>query len=720
MLIICRCCDKIYRKINWCPSPSRKRDSSTSDANLEKSLIRGNLSTQMESAVQDKPILTIDTNQILVPKQITGPSTDNNNISPRQRWTKEENVALFKCYCKAIDKKMSKVKGTYEIWRNKNLNTRLYLIPLTLSNQRRLVERTLTNREKENIRKTVSEETEETVTETEEEIPTTEEEVPTEPEEIDDPNDINLNEEQSNMLDELIVSYEHAKMISFEERIIPNRFNMHKDNKIRMENMNKIITFGLNKSYIKVTNILDMNTLHYVAATTLAGAKENKKSTTKAKFNPNGIIDEEISKVRTWIGRITATAQNNKLTLKVKKYLKGENADKILHRLKMKLDALCKRRKTQIANKTRFQNNKLFKHNQKAFYAKLRNGDEGEKITEPPTKEDIQKYWGGLFGDKLMHNKKAEWLNDEMKDMEKIEEAVWVDISPEKLTLAAKKLSNWKAPGLDLVQNFWIKYLYALHPLLAEHFNQEMYEDENKSEWMTGGKTTLIHKKGSTKQANNYRPITCLPTYYKLLTLILTDNIYEHVTENNILPIEQKGVRRKARGCKDHLLLDKIIMEDAKKKGRNLSVMWIDYKKAYDSIPHSWLIAMMRIYKIDERTIRFIIKTMPKWRTKIHLPHNEGCLVTGDITFLRGIFQGDTLSPLLFCLALAPIKSILRRANIGYKIGGTKVSNLLYIDDLKCYAKDDKEMERCRALLEAFSADIGMTFGLKKKCCGTY
>ena len=142
--------------------------------------------------------------------------------------------------------------------------------------------------------------------------------------------------------------------------------------------------------------------------------------------------------------------------------------------------------------------------------------------------------------------------------------------------------------------------------------------------------------------------------------------------------------------------------------------MWVDYKKAYDSIPHSWLIEMMKIYKIDKQTINFITKFMPSWRTKIHLPHVNGCLTTEDITFLRGIFQGDTLSPLLFCLALAPIRNILKKANIGYKIGNTKVSNLLYIDDLKCYAKDDVEMERCRALIEEFSADIAMTFGLQK------
>ena len=105
---------------------------------------------------------------------------------------------------------------------------------------------------------------------------------------------------------------------------------------------------------------------------------------------------------------------------------------------------------------------------------------------------------------------------------------------------------------------------------------------------------------------------------------------------------------------------------------------------------------------------------MKKWKTKISLPHKDGCIVSDQITFLTGIFQGDTFSPLLFCLALAPIRNILKRAEVGYKIAGEKLSNLLYIDDLKAYAKDATEMERCRALISEFSDDIMMTFGLDK------
>ena len=162
------------------------------------------------------------------------------------------------------------------------------------------------------------------------------------------------------------------------------------------------------------------------------------------------------------------------------------------------------------------------------------------------------------------------------------------------------------------------------------------------------------------------------------------------------------------------MLLDKIITEDAIKKKRNVSMMWVDYKKAYDSIPHSWLMKMFNLYKIDKITSKFITELMPTWCTKTYLHHAKGTISTDDIKYRRGIFQGDTLSPLLFCLCLVPITNILKRAGYGYKIGDKKVSNLLYIDDLKIYAKDDIQMERCKALIQEFSDDITMEFGIEK------
>ena len=68
--------------------------------------------------------------------------------------------------------------------------------------------------------------------------------------------------------------------------------------------------------------------------------------------------------------------------------------------------------------------------------------------------------------------------------------------------------------------------------------------------WLTCGQTVLLFKKGDSKIAKNYRPITCLPTLYNLITLLLMNRVYEHVTALGILPLEQKGCCCRARGRK--------------------------------------------------------------------------------------------------------------------------------------------------------------------------
>ena len=55
----------------------------------------------------------------------------------------------------------------------------------------------------------------------------------------------------------------------------------------------------------------------------------------------------------------------------------------------------------------------------------------------------------------------------------------------------------------------------------------------------------------------------------------------------------------------------------------------------------------------------------------------------------RGIFQGDSLSPLLFVICMIPLTKVLRKIKAGYVIkeGNLKVNHLLFIDDLKLFGK---------------------------------
>ena len=70
--------------------------------------------------------------------------------------------------------------------------------------------------------------------------------------------------------------------------------------------------------------------------------------------------------------------------------------------------------------------------------------------------------------------------------------------------------------------------------------------------WMTTGKTILCQKDpGKGNAVNNYRPISCLPLMWKLMTGIIANSVYEYLEMYNLLPVEQKGCLRNSQGTKD-------------------------------------------------------------------------------------------------------------------------------------------------------------------------
>ena len=209
------------------------------------------------------------------------------------------------------------------------------------------------------------------------------------------------------------------------------------------------------------------------------------------------------------------------------------------------------------------------------------------------------------------------------------------------------------------------------------------------SSWLTNGITFLLPENDETDEPKNYLPITCLSTTYQLLTSIITESAYSHLDLNNILPLEQKGCRRGSYGCKDQLLINKMIQENCYKTKRNLSTAWIDYRKAFDSVPHSWILKSLELYKISPVIINFLKHSMTQWKTTLYLSHANGTAKSQKVSIRRGIFQGDSISPLLFCIPLIPLSQELNNANYRYKIKEDKFNHLFYMDDLELFAKDD-------------------------------
>ena len=109
-------------------------------------------------------------------------------------------------------------------------------------------------------------------------------------------------------------------------------------------------------------------------------------------------------------------------------------------------------------------------------------------------------------------------------------------------------------------------------------------------------------------------------------------------------------------------------MEHAIKARQNLSMACVDYQKAYYSVPRDWILESLKIYGINTVIIHFLVATMAIWGMGIR-----------DIHIQRGIFQGDSLSPLLFVIVLNPLSWLLNKECKGYAVNGMQITHLVYM-----------------------------------------
>ena len=119
-----------------------------------------------------------------------------------------------------------------------------------------------------------------------------------------------------------------------------------------------------------------------------------------------------------------------------------------------------------------------------------------------------------------------------------------------------------------------------MHERIATQLNEILEGTKEIPSWMTYGRTVLCQKDTVTGNCvESFTPITCLPLMWKLLTRIISEDMYCFMENENLLSEAQKHCRR-SRGTKDQLLIDKTILKDCRKRRTNLAMAWIDYRKA--------------------------------------------------------------------------------------------------------------------------------------------
>lgn len=122
-----------------------------------------------------------------------------------------------------------------------------------------------------------------------------------------------------------------------------------------------------------------------------------------------------------------------------------------------------------------------------------------------------------------------------------------------------------------------------------------------------------------------------------------------------------------------------MILKESASRRKNLASGPIDYMKAYDMIPHPWILEYFGLVSTTQNIKNLLANSM--YESKTELTSNGQSL--GNVNIKRGIFQGDSLYLLLIVIAIILITLILRKCEAGYSNGNNiKINHLLFKDDL--------------------------------------
>lgn len=354
---------------------------------------------------------------------------------------------------------------------------------------------------------------------------------------------------------------------------------------------------------------------------------------------------------------------------------------------------------------------------QAGVVVKDKNGDLAVEV------EAALKVWTDYFADLV---KDPTGLSQDFKRWEHLgpeeQEALDLDAPFDHVEMveALKSLKLHKAPGSDSVPYEVLRLCMRsdesgeptpMAKVLLRLLNAIYAADEfPEGDVWNVARVVPVPKKGDLTDCTNYRGIALLNTVVKLLCVLVVKRVSGALEKEGRLTRAQGGFRPKEEAISQVTTLYEICHR-RKRAGKATYLLFVDFKKAYDMVPHGALLHKLRQIGVRGKALSFIQHIYAKAEMGVTLGG-----MTSDELFrvLTGVRQGDPASPTWFNVFINDIMDEIE----GVQVPGVEalVPGLLFADDLVLVAESLEHLQRSLQSLQEWAETWGMSIGVGK--CG--
>ena len=296
------------------------------------------------------------------------------------------------------------------------------------------------------------------------------------------------------------------------------------------------------------------------------------------------------------------------------------------------------------------------------------------------------------------------------------------EFTMEEVEIAKRKLQEGKQCGSDRIAPEVLKRC-NLDDIILKYANKLLIEKVKPKQWSEIDMVPLP-KSGDLSDTNNCRGISLSSIVAKFVNKMILNRIQTKMDKH--LRPNQNGFRP-GRSTNAHILALRRFIEGVRSHNRKAIILYIDFKKAFDSINRRVMMRILKAYDVPQKLLNAIDLLYQNTKARVITPEGE----TEYFKINAGVLQGDTLAPYFFAIVL---DYVMRKTfnNMEEELGFTlhrrrsrrspavMLTDLDFADDLAIFTEEFVQAQEVLKRLENNAEEVGLVCNSKKTVIQTF